>query len=150
MHVVWTHSADGIESIWLARRKPGAETFGPGEQVANQGRRPSVVESGDTLFLAFERGKPNGFREVVVQLRPSDGEPETLTIADTERNEPIDVQVHALNGVVWVDWKHSDTELGYIRYLDGAWEAEPTLVPWSDPSWLGVEVARREIRLLLF
>ena len=49
-----------------------------------------------------------------------------------------------------MDWKHSDSEFGFVRFVDGAWDAEPTLIPWADPSWIGVEVSRREIRLQLF
>jgi len=148
LRVVWSRTVAGIETIWMIERAPGADEWTDSWQLTPAGRLPSIAVLGRTLTVAYERDVVGGGREVVIHTRGKGVAPTTQVIATTDRDERLDVQVHVNHETVWVDWKHSDTQFGYSEHsVDEGWAAEPALVPWTDPSWIGAETVRREIRL---
>ena len=73
------------------------------------------------------------------------GGSDEVTLATTERVDPLDVVVHESGGVFWADWKQSDELFAYsVRGAEG-W-SDPVTVPWTDHSWLGEEELRKIIR----
>ena len=66
-------------------------------------------------------------------------------IATTDSDSPLNVILHGEAGVLWIDWRHSDTEYAYSVYSANGWGPLVT-VPWTGDSWTRVEEAREVIR----
>jgi hypothetical protein len=144
--IAWTRTVGGDDSIWLIEREPGAEEWTDARQITSSGRRPSIEIDDIRMMIAYERDAPGGGLEVVLHTRGKGVTPSTQVITTSPRETRLDVEVHVHYGTVWIDWMQSDTEFGFVRLNeDGAWGTEPTLVPWTDSSWIGVEITRREI-----
>ena len=143
--VVWWELASS-DRVYLTSRLRDGDEWTVRELITDDGRRPSVLATASERFVAFERSVPTGGLDVVVQIANLDGS-KTLTVAaHSTRSQPLDVILHESFGRTWMEWKHSDSEVAYSEYVDGAWVAPATL-PWLDPGWVGIEDVRRAVRL---
>jgi hypothetical protein len=141
-HVVWWVSG-AIDRVYHTQGRPGA--FGPARIVAEDARRPSVLQVGMSVYVAYERTTFSGTQEVVVAVRsPGDAYLATPLFA-VQRVGPLDIVIHEDGGRIWMDWKSSDTQMSYSTLADGVWSA-PEFVSWNDPSWAGSEATRAKIR----
>jgi hypothetical protein len=146
LRVVWCRMVAGVETVWMIQREPGSDEWTDAQQITASGQRPSVVMVGMAVMIAYEREAAEGGSEVVLHTRGKGVTPKTQVIATTTREDRLDVEMHESHGSIWIDWKQSETQFGYVKYsADGEWGAEPVFVPWTDPSWVGVEFVRREI-----
>ncbi len=148
-HVVWWK--EGTPSrIFLATRPSGATAWDPTVTVSpagDQARRPSVVVSGGTLRIAYERdsAQPGMVRDVVVLEREAGGSFTEEFFVSTDRIDRLDPVLHAQDSYLWLDWKHDSDDFGCAQHDGSSWSSD-AMQPWSDPSWIGVEEARRAVR----
>jgi hypothetical protein len=84
-------------------------------------------------------------QRVKVQTLLAGGGSDEVTLASTDRVEPLDVIIHEAGGVFWADWKQSDDFFAYAVRGSVGWD-DPVTVPWTDHSWLGEEEMRQIIR----
>ena len=113
--------------------------------IRSSGRRPSIVLDGDDLIVAFEEDGPRTTQRISVLTLIAGGGSQEVTLATTDRVDPLDVIIHEAGGVFWADWKHSDDFFAYsVRSAEG-W-SDLVTVPWTDHSWVGEEEMRRIIR----
>jgi hypothetical protein len=112
------------------------------------GRRPSVATWRGSVLVAYERDAGPGIQQAVcTTLAP--GRPSSpLAVFNVARTEPLDVIVHVSGDRLWMDWKHSATEIAYSVRGESAW-SQPATVAWTDPSWLGERDARARVRRLV-
>ena len=143
--IVWWEAATS-DRIYLTSRLRDGYEWTVRELIADDGRRPSVLATATERFVAFERPLSTGGQDVVVQIANLDGSKTLMVAAHSERSQPLDVVLHGSFGRVWMEWKHSDTEVAYSEYVNGAWVAPATL-PWLDPGWIGIENVRHSVRL---
>jgi hypothetical protein len=115
--------------------------------LVGAGRRPSVAVWQDDLVIAYERDR-GIVREIVFARSQMGGPFVASVVAVTSRTGRLDPIVHVRDGVMWIDWKHTDTALAYSNYQGVGWKA-PQNVAWTDPSWLGELVVRHAIEVEL-
>jgi hypothetical protein len=143
VYVVWWVEETG--SIWLVRR-PRLGAWQMSERVnGQQGMRPSVVTWNGTVLVASETDDGQGGMEILMSTRLGAGSFFTEFIGSTAEHLALDVVLHTGQGKLWMDWKHSDTEFAYSEFVNDAWGPITTL-PWTDPSWIGVEEMRLRVR----
>ena len=111
------------------------------------GRRPSVAVWEGDLVSAFERDN-GSLQEIVFARTPMVGPPILQVVGFSNRTKRLDPVLHVRDGMMWIDWKQSDTTLGFSIYRDGVWSGA-ALKDWPDPSWYGELVARHEIELMV-
>jgi hypothetical protein len=129
-YVVWWES--GLpERVLLSYRLAGSRYWEFPVEIANGGRRPAVMVHGGRLHVAYERDAPNG-QEIVLAF-PGDSGHDLEVVATTTRSEALEVVMHSEVGRLWVEWKHSDSELAYSLRLGSGWTT-PTIVPRTDLS----------------
>jgi hypothetical protein len=139
------------EDVWLVRRPGGSTAWDPPVLVtagAESGRRPSVAALDGVTLVAFERdsAQPGAAREVRVAAAPPEDGFTFQTLAATLWSAPLDPLLHVEQGHVWADWMHAPGEIGCAeRQATGSWTAGPPAA-WVDPSWTGLEQARRAVR----
>lgn len=144
IRTVWWEAVQSGK-IYLAVREPGHALWGAAQLIQSSGRRPSIVPDGDDLLVAFEEDGPRLTQRITVLTLLGGGGSQEVTLATTDRVDPLDVIIHESQGVFWVDWKHSDDFFAYSVRDGGGW-GDPVLVPWTDPSWVGQEEMRQIIR----
>ncbi len=144
IHAVWwvPHPTPVVQ---YAQGRPG--TFGYRQSVAIAARRPSVVQWLGSVLVAFERDAAAG-QQIVLATRGGVGGFTQSPLFQVARTEPLDVVLHAEGGVLWMDWKASDTEMAYSIAAGATWSS-PVTVPWHDPSWAGTEEVRATIRQIV-
>jgi hypothetical protein len=141
--VWWEQVQSG--KLYLAVREPGEALWTTPQLIHQSGRRPSVVPDGEDLLVAFEEDGPRTTQRVSLLTLLADGGSQEITLATTDRIEPLDVIIHEAGGVFWMEWKHSDEFFAYsVRSAEG-W-SDPVMVPWTEHSWLGEEELRKIIR----
>lgn len=115
-----------------------------------RGRRPSVAIWNDTIHVALERdsSQPDMAQEVVVKVRNPNGTFSDTTAARTRRIDRLDPVLHSESGWMWMDWKQGDDQFAFVVNGGEGW-SEPVTVPWADPSWIGVENVRQQIRQIV-
>lgn len=145
LHVVWW-VAGPAERVYHAQGPPGA--LGYRQLVATDARRPAVAVVNGAPIIAWERTSGDGRQQIVVASRGFGGTFLPAPLFEVERSEPLDVALHYEGGVLWMDWKASDTEMAYSKRVRGLWTA-PITVPWQEPTWEGSEEIRRDIRRIV-
>jgi hypothetical protein len=113
------------------------------------GMRPTVAVLDGGLHVAYERVRlgeaqpASSGGEIVVRSSGLDGfaEEDAAVALAFDALEPL---LHVRDGRLWMDWRHSSTAFAYRELRNGSWTATE-VVPWSDPSWVGVEMVRRLI-----
>jgi len=146
VYVVWWEA--GTEQVWMSARSTGFSNWEDPEPVTglvDAGRRPSVVVSGGVVRTAYERDASPAGQEIVVATRVGVGVYDLEVIALSQSTLALNVILHDEQGILWIDWRHSDTEFAYSAYDGGTWSGLNTL-PWTDDSWARADEARRVIR----
>ncbi len=150
IYVVWWE--DGSNKVWLVTR-PWDGEWEMSELVSQSlqtGMRPSVVSWGGTILVAAEDDDGHGGKEILVATRQGQGEYVTVTVGSvSEENDRLDVVLHAEQGKLWMDWRHSSEKFAYSEFISDAW-GDTVTVPWTDDSWLKLEEVRLCIRSLVF
>jgi len=141
-HVVWW-VAGATDRVYHTAGRPGA--FGSARIVAENARRPSVIQSGMSVYVVYERATVPGSQEIVVATRSPAGSYLETPLFAVQRLGPLDIVIHEVRGRIWMDWKSSDNQMSYTTLVDGVWRA-PEVVSWNDPSWAGSEATRVKIR----
>lgn len=147
MHVVWwrpgTHS-----DVFLVTRPATTYRWSspvPVNARTESARRPSVAVQAGVLRVAYERDAPSGGgQEVVVATLQPDDTLVRAVVGSTARTARLDPILHAEGSHLWVDWKE-DGAMAYAVFGETGWSV-PVSTPWTDPSWVGVESARGQIR----
>jgi len=139
----WQH--DPRQPVLLATRRPGDAVWSYPFEVTAPGRRPSVAVAEGRVWIAFARDAADGGQQVVARAESPGAEPREFVLATTARTEPLDIMVHAESGKLWVDWKHSVNEFGYLEWVDGSWQDAPRTFPWVDLTDEGENQVRRAI-----
>jgi hypothetical protein len=140
-----------LEQVWMSKRAAGAEDWDAPEPVTgvlDSGRRPSILEWDGEVLAAYERDAPVSGQEVVVATRIGEGVYATEVVATTSSELPLDVLLHDEDGVLWIDWRNSESEYAYSVYSDAAWTERVTL-PWAGDSWTAAEEVRQTIRAVV-
>ena len=145
-HVVWWLDSPSERVFYVQGQPPRG--FGYPELVGREGRRPSVAVLGAAVLVAYERSSAGGSQEIVLASRDALGGFTVQTLFEVEREEPLDVVLHAAGDQLWMDWKSSESEMAFSERVDGVWST-PILVPWADTSWAGSEELRSAIRKLV-
>ena len=150
IYVVWW--VDAVEPyVMLSSRRlvsPVWETPLRVTPVAEAARRPTVVAIGNVVHVAYERSSNldiSGPRELVIRRLNGTGQFDVEHVVTSGATPELDPILHVLQGKLWLDWKHSDTEFGYV-VLGNGW-GHTVLRPWEDRSWIGVENVRRAIQI---
>lgn len=148
LHLIWWSRQD--ETIHITTRQNGSNVWAVPREVTTpgeRGRRPTLVVRNDTVHVAFERdsAQPDVAQEVVIKKRYSDGSFGESAVLRTSRIDRLDPVLHLENGWMWMDWKQSGDQLAFVVNGPDGW-SEPAHVAWPDPSWLGVEDARQQVR----
>lgn len=155
VHIVWWVDAasplvmyvsrDAISGSWGIERQVNP--------VGDPARRPSVVVHAGATHVAYERRASDdelGDPAELVIGRLDDTVRFAIDVAlVTRRTGIVDPVLHVANGRLWVDWKHSQTQLGRLVENDRQW-TDARYFSWLNHSWIGVENVRRTIRLDLF
>lgn len=149
MWVTWWR-AGAIDRVYVSTRAAGSSTWGPAAPVTavdESGRRPSVAMWNGQLYVAYERASSTAgmAQEVVVAHPEQDAGMVTDVVGQTDRTAPLDAVLHVENGLLWVDWKQGAADMGFAQAGNGGWTA-PAVAARPDPSWVGEEGARRQIR----
>jgi hypothetical protein len=137
-----------VEQIWMSTRQTGISAWADPEPVTgvvDSGRRPSILEREGKILTAYERDARGPGQEVVVATRVSEGVYTTEVVSTTPSQAPLNVILHNEEGVLWVDWRYSDTEYAYSVYTGDDWGPRVTL-PWVADSWTRAEEVRQVIR----
>ena len=135
-----------LERVLLTSRSAQARLWLQPVEVAVDARRPSVALYGEDVMVTFERSSAGGGQEIVLARASSLFGPYSFEVLATiESTEPLDVLLHVSGVHAWIDWKHSSDKFGYIELINGTW-SEPTIIPWVDASWLGVQSVRLLVR----
>lgn len=149
--VLVTWWVDGeVPYVMLSRRPRAGMPFSAPVRISPAGepaRRPSVAAQHGHHWVAWEVRPPDPLIQaprIVVRHFGPDGPLDPPHVVAGRRVRELDPVIHAAYGRVWLDWKHTETEFGWIEF-DGAW-SETATHPWPDASWLGTESARIEIR----
>ena len=146
VYVVWWDA--NLERVWMSTLLVGISTWGDPEPVTgvvDSGRRPSILEWDGTVLTAYERDSTRSGQDVVVATRISEGVYTTETVSTSSSEAPLNVILHDEDGVLWADWRHSDSEYAYSVYANGTWGERVTL-PWIAESWTQSEEVRQVIR----
>ncbi len=160
--VAWWRD-DSFDDVLLAKRPPGSTVWLPATEVTGflrSGRRPSVVVHDGAIKVVHEEnlfGSPT----VTLSIEQASGWflQETLLVAgvaivngvetngfsDPSPPERIDPILHSVHGRLWIDWKNGDREFAHREFTSEGW-GDAVSRPWTDPTWLGVEMLRRSIR----
>ena len=149
IYVVWWET--GSEKVWLVTRPRDGE-WQPSESVSQAlqtGMRPSVVSWQGTVLVAAEEDDGLGGKLILLSTRQGQGVYATETVGSVSADHDLDVVLHAEQGKLWLDWRHSDVEFAYSEFLGSSWAGLETL-PWADQSWLALEEVRLCIRALVF
>ena len=109
-------------------------------------RRPTVAVFQAKLWVAYERSVAAGGRDVVAARRLPSGGFHFQTLAHTPRESPLDVILHSEPGALWLDWKHSENEFCWMRWVGAGSFGSTNSEDWSDPTWVGSETTRKRIR----
>jgi hypothetical protein len=141
--VYWV--AGSPDKVFLTTRTGGALSWKNQGQVANDARRPSVVTHDEQLLIAFERELADGGQEVMVARIEGEEDVTAESVASTPRSERLDAVIHSSGGLLWVDWKHSDSEFAYSILERTGW-SDPVTISWNDKSWVGEETIRQVIK----
>jgi hypothetical protein len=64
-----------------------------------------------------------------------------LTIHNAGGAELEQPLLHVAGEKIWLDWKDSDTTFGWSERQGQQW-TQPSLLPWTDFTWVGIEAAR--------
>jgi len=149
-HVVWW-TAGTTERVHLSTRQAGSSTWGLPVLVtagAETGRRPAVAVFDGKLSVGYERDaiSPGMAQDIVVATLQAGGGFTLEIVGATGRPEALDVMLHAEQGHLWADWKHEASELGCAEHQPGVGWNGNAPAPWTDPSWVGIEEARKAIR----
>jgi hypothetical protein len=150
VHVVWW--VDGpTPYVLMTSRATHLDGWSTPVRVSPSGemaRRPTVAVHQGVVRVAYERetsNEPTVSRELVVRRLDADRgfvDEHALAVPTLNRLDPV---LHVESGRLWMDWKHSDSRFGSTERITAGWTA-PALHTWSDPSWVGIESARRSIR----
>jgi hypothetical protein len=148
VHVTWwSHETKfDTRTVLVSSRPPGGAWSFP-EQVsepAEHAHRPTVAVVEGQLWVAYERDSviPGMAQDLIVARRATGGSWTRETVASTGRTDRLDPILHVRADRVWLDWKDGVTELGYTEHDGAAWSGVG-VEPWIDPTWVGVEEARR-------
>jgi hypothetical protein len=149
VHVVWWQMSMLVHEVHWTQRPAGQASWQPPVQVSTaseRARRPSVVVLEGQPWFAYERdsSSPEMLQDVVVARALPGGGFERQAVHSTARAERLDVVLHVEQGRLWADWKNGDAEFGCAELEIGQWATTP--VPWTDPTWVGVEGVRKQIR----
>jgi hypothetical protein len=152
VHVVWWTPGQP-DRVFLASRPGGSGIWSQTEEVTTagmSGRRPSVAAFDGVLRVAYERPstEPGMAQDVVVVRREPTGGYKPEMVVSTPSAERLDPILHADSGHLWLDWKQTPSEFRWTEHVSALW-ATPVPTPWADPSWIGVETVRKEIRRLV-
>jgi hypothetical protein len=129
-YVVWWEA--GLpERVLLSYRLAGSRYWEFPSEIATGGRRPAVVVHNGQLLVAYERDAADG-QEIVLAV-PGESGYDLEVVATTTRSAGLDVVMHSAAGRLWVEWKHSDTELAYSQRVSARWTT-PTIVPRTNRS----------------
>jgi hypothetical protein len=144
------------DSVWVSKRTPAQSSWGAAIPITGNGvdgRRPSAAVWEGHLYVAYETSSVAADMEqdiVVVQgdadVAVAGGNLVTHIVASTEQVGPTDPILHVENGILWVDWKQSNTEACYSVALPGGSWSVPDITTISEPTWVGEEATRRQIR----
>jgi len=152
VHVVFW--VDGNDPHVRMISRPGAATIPewdfsvrvtpPGEDA----RRPTVALAGSVLWIAYESRLDNenvtASEMVVLQRGPENTFVRRLRLP-AQRGDTLDPILHLHYRHLWLDWKLSDDKFVWIELGPTGW-SEPHAAPWTDPTWVGVESIRLDIR----
>ena len=141
-HVVWW-VAGATDRVYHTQGRSGS--FAYARIVAENARRPSVLQAGLNVYVVYERAAGSGTQEIVVAIRSLAGSYVANPIFLVDRAGPLDIVIHEDTGRIWMDWKTSDAEMAFSTLVNGMWLA-PVTVPWDDSSWAGSEATRARIR----
>ena len=145
-YVVWWDA--NLERVWMSALLLGISTWGDPEQVTgalDTGRRPSILEWEGEVLAAYERDSTGLGQDIVVATRVSEAVFTTEIVSTSSSQTPLNVMLHNEGGVLWADWRHSDSEYAYSVYANGAW-GSPVTLSWIAESWTQAEEVRQVIR----
>jgi len=152
-HVVWW--VQETDQVFVSTRQINSNIWGTPVQVTPEGtsgQYPSVVVWKGFLHVSYERATgllDLGPKELVVMRRQGpNGAFRQRIIANISRQRPLEAQLHSHSGVLWADWLHSNSELGYSTGWVANWDRVRT-TEWLDSSWVGIEDGRARIRSLV-
>lgn len=149
LHAVWW-TAGAVSRVYWTTRPGGSSAWGVPVEVVTGGRRPSVAVVGGTVYVAYQRDSTAGgmVQDVVVVRREVDGSFTEEFATSTTRGEPLDAVLHETAGTLWLDWKHEAELFGCAERGPASW-GPVEFVGWPDPTWIGVEQARKIVRGLV-
>jgi hypothetical protein len=133
--VYYTSDAGGVWAAPLRLTSP-----------AVSGRRPSLATWRGSMLVAYERNAGAGAQEIAVG--GLDNALPAAAVFTVPGSAPLDVMLHVAGDRLWMDWKQSATEIAYSVRGTAGWSA-PGSVAWTDPSWLGEQEARAEVRRIV-
>jgi len=154
IYVVWWVDA-AVPYVMLTSRRPVSPDWEAPMRVTPAGEaalRPTVVAIGNVVRIAYERSANVGIsspRELVIRRLNGTGQFDIEHVVTSGATPELDPILHVLSGKLWLDWKHSETEFGYVVLgvvLGDSW-GQAARRPWNDRSWIGVEDARRAIQI---
>lgn len=152
-YVTWWQETLGVAKIYLITRIPGEHWSYPEPVicVGQSGRRPSIGVLDAQIHIAWESDTSDpSVREIRVSRRTAtEGCPAFVSypIATTTHVGRLDPIVHVEGGRLWVDWKHSTTDVAFAEYVPATrLFTAPLLEVRQGPSWVGVETARARVR----
>jgi hypothetical protein len=145
IHVVWWEQSTSVVRL-ISRSRNGDWSL---DEIVegHVGVRPSVVTWDGSMLIASETPASQGNKQILVSTGEGpDFDQETVGTVAGE--EALRVVLHAEQGRLWMDWRHSATEFAYTEYDGGDWGPVQT-IPWADESWLSFGQARLLIRLMV-
>ncbi len=140
-YVVWWEPATKTGRMI---KRPRAGSWEAVEQIGTQVLRPSVATWNGTVLVASEQDEGVGGK-VMLSTRLSTNNYTTQCIGSAPQEGALNVVLHAEQGKLWLDWRHSDAQFAYSRSVAGVWTPTATL-PWTDTSWVKLEEVRLAIR----
>jgi hypothetical protein len=148
IHVVWWIQGEPGESPYVVHTQGDGIDWSVERTVTEEGRRPSIVAHKNSLLVVFERSAGLG-QDIIIAVQDGAGDFKTLWGWNVDRVEPLDAVLHVEGDTLWVDWKHSSSEIGYSIWINEGW-TPPATVPWTDPSWSGEMSARALVHEAIF
>ncbi|MFQ5748191.1 MAG: hypothetical protein ACE5H3_01905 [Planctomycetota bacterium] len=143
VYLVWTDERDGNPDIYFKRSPDGGTSWGPPVRLTTHpgsSLNPSIACAGEGVFVAWfdDRG---GIPRVWFRRSPDSGltwGPETLITPGARPGAfPAIAAWNASLHVVYVDGRSGDSEVWYVRSLDGGanWESAKRLSDKPHNSW---------------
>jgi hypothetical protein len=139
---------DGAVDGVVVRKRNFAEGSWDAERVLSLpdegSRNPVVVHDGAQAWVAYEFDDDDGETGIGVAIVIDEPDPIGIRedVAKTPCDDPLDLNLHAEGGRLWITWIDGDGEVGWVALQSGSWSL-PLYESYAADS---VEDARARIR----